>query len=155
MWLSKEKGPFLWRGPIRGRREDFFLLFILVGMAAAVSHLVTVELRFGVLDGFFAAGWHRAVVAGVDVEVVVDVAAEVLRAVEPGAGPDEDAAGEPLRTVVAMRSAGVGRVIVIAVGAHGGRSDAYGDLSMCPRRCGLGKADDESNKTERLNKSHL
>jgi hypothetical protein len=108
-----------------------------------------------VLDGFFAAGWHGAVVAGVDVKVVVDVAAEVLRAVEPGASTDEDAAGEPLRTVVAIRSAGIGRVIVIAVGAHGCRSDAYGDLSMCPRRCGLGEADDESNKTERFKKSHF
>ena len=77
------------------------------------------------LDGSFAAGGHLAVVAIVDVVVVIYVAAEVFRSVEPRAGPDENTAGEPFRTVVAIRGAGVWRVVVIAVRAHGSGSDAY------------------------------
>ena len=152
----EEKGPLTVEGP--GEESAcrlLFLLFLVAGVAATIADFVAMELRVRMLDCFFASGWHLAVVAVVDVEVVINVAAEVFSAVEPRAGSNEDTAGEPLRTVVAIGSAGVGRVVVIAVWAHGSRSDTYGDLRMCPGRCGLGEADGESKKTERLNESHL
>jgi hypothetical protein len=38
----------------------------------------------------------------------------------PGAGADEDAAGKPIRSVVSIGGAGVGIIVVIAIGADGG-----------------------------------
>src|SRR6202012_4602540 len=45
------------------------------------------------------------------------VAATVVPAAEPGTSADEDAANEPVRTVVAVRSAGIRSVAVVAVRA--------------------------------------
>jgi len=165
MWNSKKR-PLLCGKGLGGNGEVYFLVFLftflvcfyflpLSRVAATVADFVAVELSAGMLDGSFVAGWHGAMVAVVDVKVVVDVATEVLRAVEPRACSDEDAIGEPLWTVVAIGGAGVGRVVVIAVRAHGGGSDADGDLRMCPGRSGLGEADGESEKTERLEESHI
>ena len=66
-----------------------------------------------------------------------------IKTVEPRARADEDAAGKPLRAVVAVRRARVGVVIVVAVGAHRRRAvvsgAAYSDadhnsLRLCVRR---------------------
>jgi hypothetical protein len=55
---------------------------------------------------------------------------------KPRSGTDENAAVEPIRAVIAVRRAGVGRVIVVAVRAGGRRtvidwrSDAYAEADM-------------------------
>ena len=69
------------------------------------------------------------------IKAVVHMAMKTSSAVEPRTGTDKDAAIEPLGTVVAIRSAVVGSVIVIAVRASGLRTnvDAYGDLSARDR----------------------
>jgi hypothetical protein len=51
------------------------------------------------------------------------VEAMAIEAVEPGAGADEDAAGEVIRSVVAVRSAGVRIVAVVTVSADWRRAD--------------------------------
>jgi len=53
-------------------------------------------------------------------------------AVKPGSGADEDAACEPVRAVVAVGSAGIRIVIVVAIGTDGrgaviGGADAHAD----------------------------
>jgi hypothetical protein len=50
-------------------------------------------------------------------------AASIVAAVEPGAGADEDATGEVIRPVVAVRSAGVRIVAVVTVSAGWRRAD--------------------------------
>ena len=102
-------------------------------MAVAVADLVAFEVFDVVdgLDGVFPAGWDRAMVAMVGMEMIIDVAVEAFGAVEPGADADEDASGEPLGAVVAVRSAVVGRDVVVTVGTCGGDADLDSNLSLC------------------------
>jgi hypothetical protein len=77
------------------------------------------------------------------------IAASVVAATEPGAGTDEDAAREPVRAVVSVGRAGVGRVVVVTVGAGrraipvpvGGYADA--DRDLCVGVCCGDKKDRE------------
>jgi hypothetical protein len=104
-------------------------------MAVAVADLVAFEVFDVVdgLDGVFPAGWDRAMVAMVGMEMIIDVAVEAFGAVEPGADADEDASGEPLGAVVAVRSAVVGSDVIVTVGAYrrNANVDADGYLSLC------------------------
>ena len=81
-----------------------------VDLAVFVAHFAAVKV-FGVAvpagAGCFAAVGICAMVSVIGMEAGVDVAVEVVMAVVPGAGADEDAAGEPLGAVVA-----VGRAVV-------------------------------------------
>jgi len=94
----------------------------------AIAHLVTLEvvhmidavLRTGVLPSLR----KRAVVATLNVEVIVDMAAEIARAMEPRTRADEDAAAKPLRTIEAIRSAAIWRIVVITVGTYRRYADA-------------------------------
>src|ERR1700704_416427 len=54
-----------------------------------------------------AAVRYRASITTVDIEMVVHMAVKVPGAVKPRASTDEDTAGEPFRTVVAVGSTGV------------------------------------------------
>jgi hypothetical protein len=67
--------------------------------------------------------------------VVVDVAVEVIWTVKPGARPDKDAAAKPLRAVVAVGSAVIGRDVVVAIRAYRSRADVDTDLSLRRRGC--------------------
>jgi hypothetical protein len=54
-----------------------------------------------------------------EVEVMVDVAVKASWPMEPRTGSDEDTATiEPIRAVITGRCAGIGRNLVIAVGAN-------------------------------------
>ena len=84
------------------------------------------------------------VAAGPVVATAVITAPTIVAAVEPRAGTDEDAAGEVVRAVVAVRRASVRIVAVVTVGA-GGRwpdravhrtySNAHGKLRVGACRC--------------------
>jgi hypothetical protein len=78
-----------------------------------------------------AAVRYRASIATVDIETVIYMAAKVIRAVKPRASADEDTAGEPFRTVVAVGSTGVRSEVVIAVRACGFGADVDANLSLC------------------------
>jgi hypothetical protein len=68
------------------------------------------------------------------IETVINVAAEVVGAVEPRAGSDEHAAVEPLGPVVPVWGAVVWGEIVVAIRANRGCSDIDRDLSWCRAR---------------------
>jgi hypothetical protein len=89
-----------------------------------------------VSTGSFATGRVRAVIAMLRVIVVIYVTVEVITTMKPRTGPDEDAGAEPLRTIVAVGSAVVGRRFVVAIRAYGSRPDINADLSSL----GLGAA---------------
>ena len=107
----------------------FGLAVGLVGVALAVAAFVGLEC------GVRSLGWAMlrrvALVAVLGIVVVVHVAVEVGRAVKPFAGANEASAREPLRTIVAVRSAVVGSVVVVAVRAGGFSTDA--DINLCVR----------------------
>jgi hypothetical protein len=87
--------------------------------------------RLEVVEGLGSTLGHWTCISVARVIAVVDVAVETAVAVIPGAGTEEDSAGEPVGTIVAVRGAGVWGVVKVAVGAYGGGSNADGDLSGC------------------------
>jgi hypothetical protein len=81
-----------------------------------------------------------AVPAAITVSATESIAATIsIAAAEPGTGSDEEAAGEPCRTVVSVRSAGVGVIAVVAVGAdwRGIRRIVIGVVSGVGLRTGI------------------
>jgi len=74
---------------------------------------------------------YRTSITTVDIEMVIYMAAKVIRAVKPRTGTDEDSAGEPFRTVVAVGSTGVRSEVVIAVRACGFRTKVDVNLGLC------------------------
>ena len=93
-------------------------------------------------------------VAAAEAVAVVEARASIKtgasnKAMEPRTGADENAAGEPARTVVAIRRAIVRVIAIVSVLAHGSRADvagtdsnAYHDsLRVRVRRCNHTDAD--------------
>jgi hypothetical protein len=95
-----------------------------------------------------AAVRDRTSITTVDIEMVIYMAAKVIRAVKPWAGTDEDSADEPFRTVVAVGSTGVRSEVVIAVRACGFGTEVDINLSL---RFGSGRReanDGDSDSSE-------
>jgi hypothetical protein len=116
----------------------YFSVFL---VTVSITHFISfevihvVEMIFG--SGSFAAVGIRTVIAMVDIVVIIYMAIKMFRTMKPWTGTYEDAAaGKPLWTVVAIGRAGIGRVIVVTVGAHGCCADANTDLGLCLRRSG-------------------
>ena len=101
-----------------------------VCVAAPITHLVSVE----VIKGLVSTVRMWTSIAVMQIETVIDVALEVVGAVEPRAGSDEHAAAEPLGPVVPVWNAIVWGVIVVAIRASRFCSDIDRDLCMCRAR---------------------
>ena len=82
-----------------------------------------------------AASRHVPLVAVLGIIVVVHVAAEVGRAMEPVTRTDEDTAVKPFRPVVTIGHAVVGGVVVIAVRAAWLSAEGHRNLGV-RRSCG-------------------
>jgi hypothetical protein len=98
--------------------------------AASTTHFVSVEL----IEGRLSTLGMCTNVAVTWIEAVINVAAEVVGAMEPRAGSDEHAVGQPVGTVVPIRGAVVGGEVVVAIRANRLWSDIDGDLSGCRAR---------------------
>jgi hypothetical protein len=61
---------------------------------------------------------------------VIHLTAEVIAAMEPRTGADEDATVKPFRTVVAGRSTAIRRGVIVPIRTFGGDSDVNADLSL-------------------------
>jgi hypothetical protein len=101
-------------------------------VSVGIMHSLSVEF-VAMLGRMLAAIRHRSVIAMTIIVVMVDVTVEVVRPVEPGSGTNEDAAIEPLRAIISIRSAVVGRHFVVSIGASGGLTDLNGNLCRCLR----------------------
>lgn len=108
-------------------------------MAFPIPGLIAVE----VIVRLISASRHGAFVTVTRVIAVIDMAGEVRRAVEPGAGTDKQAANKPIGPVVAVRRAVVWGVGEVAIGADGRHSNVDGDLSRRRGRA-VQKSDGES-----------
>jgi hypothetical protein len=65
------------------------------------------------------------------VKVIIDVAVEVGRTVEPWTSADEYAACKPFRAIIAIGSAAIGSRVVITVWTARSNSNVYGNLGLC------------------------
>jgi hypothetical protein len=114
------------------------------GVTAAVAGLIGLE----VSERSGTARRHRTVVAVMGVVAVVDVTDEAARAVEPGAGADEEAADEPVGAIVAVGCAVIGCVVEVAVGADGCSADADNHLTRGRRGAVEGESSDGDSREE-------
>jgi hypothetical protein len=106
----------------------------MLDVAMSIPHLISLEISgwCGMLrGGSFAALRQCALVPVIGMEVIVYMTSKVLGAMKPRTGADEDAIAEPLRTVVSIRSAAIGRDIVIAIRTYGSNTDFDPNLSFC------------------------
>jgi hypothetical protein len=94
-------------------------------VAAPITHLVSVE----VIEGLVSALRMWTNVAVMWIEAVINVAVEVMGAVEPRPGANEHATAKPLGPVVPVWRAVVWGHVVVAVRASRFCSDIDGDLS--------------------------
>src|ERR1700729_2078370 len=112
---------------------------LVADVSVSVMHFVAFEVRDLVevirRVGLVSFIWSRALVAMLWIEAVVYMAMEVIGTVKPRAGADEDATGEPLGAVIAIRGAGVWRVIVVAVWALRRYANVDADLGSSLLGC--------------------
>jgi hypothetical protein len=122
-----------------------------MGLSAAVEAVTTVELTAAaevttatvavaamevsaVIAAIKAASIPAMTVIAVSAAAIIPTATVAVSAaivavsvaVEPGAGADEDAAGEPIRPVESVGGAGVRIIVVITIGADGSRPVIHG-----------------------------
>jgi len=127
-----------------------FLAVAAACVAAAVTHLVSVE----VIEGLVSTCRKWTTVAVMWVEAVINVAVEVVGAVEPRAGSDEDAAAEPLGAVVPVGGTIVWGMVEVAIRANRRRSDIDGNLSG--RRARDAQQNDNQNgKSKEFAMTHM
>jgi hypothetical protein len=99
-------------------------------VASPITHLVSME----VIEGLVSMLRNWTAVSVVWIEAVVHVAVKACGAMEPGAGSDEDTAGEPLGSVVPVGSAAVRRIVEIPIRARRRYPDINGDACRCRSR---------------------
>ena len=100
-------------------------------LAPSVPRLIAVE----TVERLATALRQRTSITMMGIKAVIHVAVKPCRSVEPWSGADKEAAREPVRSVVAVRSTAIWRVVKISVGADRRRSDTDPDLGLCFRRC--------------------
>ena len=92
-------------------------------VALRIVSRLTVKLP-AVFCWLFPARRKATVVSLAVIVVMINVSVKMCRPMEPGTGPDEYATREPLRPVVAIGSAVIGRSLIVSVRAYGRRADA-------------------------------
>ena len=107
------------------------MISIVVVVSTALFIAVKLIMPIGMISFMTTARGIGAMVAVVGIVVIIHIAMKAVRSSEPGASANKDTAGKPFRTIVAIGSAIVGGVIVIAVGANRGRTNANRDLGFC------------------------
>src|ERR1700728_3094015 len=118
------------------------LLYKLASVAACIEVAVPVG-RVRCVEAMEVIRWcmvsavagESAVITSTGIKVTIHRAMEAGGAVEPGTGAEEDAAIAPLRTVVAVGGAVVGRIVKVAIRADWRSTDvdADRDLGICFR----------------------
>src|ERR1700678_3814277 len=101
-------------------------------MAASIAHFIALEQAWvSAFRGRLFAHLRRwPGIAVMRVKGVIYIAAEFVFTVEPRTHADEDAASEPLRTIVAVGNAAIGRVVIVAVRAIRSDRDFGSDLGL-------------------------
>jgi hypothetical protein len=90
-------------------------------MAASVSCLIGLK----VIEWFGAAARHWPGVSVVRVKAVIHVTMEAYRSMEPRPSSKEHATGKPVRPIVPIGSAIIGRVIEISIRTNRSRTNIH------------------------------
>jgi len=98
-------------------------------MAMPVLRLVAMEM----VERLLALSRKWSVVAVARIVSVVDMAIKSVRAVEPGASPDEQPTDKPIRPIVTIRRTLIGSIVEIAIGTNRWCPNADGYLRRCTR----------------------
>src|SRR5579862_1685339 len=109
----------------------FSLRALSVDIATPIAHFVSHEFLWGPpLRGWMipSLGQHTAI-SILRIEPVVDFALKTVRPMKPRTSANEDTGIEPFRAIVAVSSAVMRNVVIVAVGAIGGDSNVKIDLS--------------------------
>ena len=127
-------------------REGMLIARLVAGGAyvtPSIPRLVAME----VVEGCLPATRQRPVIAVMRIVAVINMPVETPRTVEPGSSSEKHSADKPVRAVIAIGSAVVGSVVVVSVGAYGGRPYVYAhaDLSVCFFRSCLHQADSRNS----------
>lgn len=103
------------------------LMVLMLLMSPAITHLVAVEMIIVMGEvfriGMIAVMRIRPVVAVAGIVVTIYMTVEIMMAMKPRSGSDENAVVEPFRSVVSPWCAVVWRKIVVAVWTYGLGSD--------------------------------
>lgn len=103
-------------------------------VASSISRLVGLEVVKALRPTF----WQRSNVTVMRIKSVVDMAVEAVMAVKPGASSNKHSPQKPIGPVITVRSTVIGGIVVVAVRAHGSRSDVYTDGNLGLRRRSTG-----------------
>jgi hypothetical protein len=102
-------------------------------VAVCVVHRLAVELGT-VIDWARATLGRWSVITVPVIQVMVDMAIEMVWSVEPWSGAYKDAARKPFRAVVTVWCAGVWRLFIVTVWASGRSANFHGYLRRGPIR---------------------
>ena len=97
-------------------------------VALSIPRFVAVE----VVELRLAPSRQRSIVAVMRVKPVVHVPIESVRSVEPGTGSKKHPAIKPIRPIVAIGGAVIGRIVEVPIRAH--RSHPNADADLCRRQ---------------------
>jgi len=96
-------------------------------VAVRVMHRIAVKLS-SMLGRTLAARRESARVSLAIVEMMVNMAVEISRAVKPGSRADKNSAGEPFRAIITVRGAIVRRLLVVTVRTNWRFANVNGNL---------------------------
>jgi hypothetical protein len=74
---------------------------------------------------------NGAVISMLNVKVVIYVAAEVCRAMEPRTSTNKNPAGKPLRTIVPVGRTTIGSVVIVTIRTYRRDANIDADLGIC------------------------
>ena len=96
---------------------------------------------------------QRSHVSVVGIIAIVHVTIEVMTAMKPRAGSDENAASKPIRSIITIGSAVIRGIVEITVRAHRRHSNVDGNLSRSHRHAAH-HCNGESRKSQSLPSRH-
>jgi hypothetical protein len=127
-----------------------FAASLMAGIAG-VAMLINRRVRVEVVERLLAPYRKWSVVAVARIVSVVDMAIKSVRAVEPGASPDEHPTGKPVRPVVTIGCTFIGSIVEIAIGTNRWRSNADGYLRRCTgKTVQHGRSEGEKKNTSKF-----
>jgi hypothetical protein len=114
---------------------DFLVMIVVVGMFLADSVAIEVLNRSMVPVPIapLTAMWKRTPVSMVWVEMLIYMSVEMVRSVEPRARSKKNSSPEPFRTIVAIRSALIWRVVEVPIRARRLRPNLNAEADLCLR----------------------
>jgi hypothetical protein len=113
-------------------------------VAVHVVHCFPMEWR-SVRYWMLAAGWKRSVIALAIVEVMIHVPVKVIASVIPGTRSNKSTIYKPFRTVIAVWSTSVRRLLVVTIRTDGRRANLHRNLC----RCGLATCQEKTRSTDK------